>query len=164
MNQYIFDLVENTNRNIFLTGKAGTGKTTFLNNFKKKTRKKYIIVAPTGIAAINAGGVTIHSIFGLPLKTFVPSMERIDKNLANNIADLLSHLKYRKDKLKLLKEVEIIVIDEVSMLRADVLDMMDFALRSVRRNQHKFGGVQMLFIGDLYQLPPVVKEEQEYIF
>ena len=155
MNQYIFDLVENTSRNIFLTGRAGTGKTTFLNNFVKKTRKKHIILAPTGIATINAGGVTIHSMFGLPLRTFVPTIERIDTNLANNIADLLPHFKYRKDKLKLLREVEIIIIDEVSMLRADVLDMMDFALRSVRRNQYKFGGVQMLFIGDLYQLPPV---------
>lgn len=163
MSQYIFDLVENTSRNIFLTGRAGTGKTTFLNNFVKKTHKKHIILAPTGIAAINAGGVTIHSMFGLPLRTFVPTIERIDTNLANNIADLLPHFKYRKDKLKLLREVEIIIIDEVSMLRADVLDMMDFALRSVRRNQYKFGGVQMLFIGDLYQLPPVIREEQEYI-
>ena len=163
MNQYIFDLVENTSRNIFLTGRAGTGKTTFLNNFVKKTRKKHIILAPTGIAAINAGGVTIHYMFGLPLRAFVPTIERIDTNLANNIADLLPHFKYRKDKLKLLREVEIIIIDEVSMLRADVLDMMDFALRSVRRNQYKFGGVQILFIGDLYQLPPVIREEQEYI-
>lgn len=163
MNQHIFDLVENTSRSIFLTGKAGTGKTTFLNNFVKNSRKKYIVVAPTGIAAINAGGVTIHSMFGLPLRPFVPTMERVDTNLANNISDLLSHFKYRKEKLKLLREVEIIIIDEVSMLRADVLDMIDFSLRSVRRNQQKFGGVQMLFIGDLYQLPPVIREDNEYI-
>lgn len=155
----IFNLVENTSRSIFLTGKAGTGKTTFLNNFVQKTRKKYIIVAPTGIAAINAGGVTIHSMFGLPLRTFIPTTERIDQNIANNIYDLASHFKYRKDKLKLLREIEIIIIDEVSMLRADVLDMMDFALRHIRRNQEPFGGVQMLFIGDLYQLPPVVRDE-----
>ncbi len=159
MNESLFNLVEFTNRSIFLTGKAGTGKTTFLNDFVRKTRKKYIVVAPTGIAAINAGGVTIHSMFGLPLRTFLPTTERIDSDFANNIADLMNHFRYRKDKLKLLREIEIIIIDEVSMLRADVLDMMDFSLRTVRRNQQKFGGVQMLFIGDLYQLPPVVRDE-----
>lgn len=159
MNQSLFDITEYTNRNIFLTGKAGTGKTTFLNQFVERTQKKHIVVAPTGIAAINAGGVTIHSMFGLPLRTFLPTTERIDGNLAMNIADLMPHFKYRKDKLKLLREVEIIIIDEVSMLRADVLDMMDFSLRHIRRNQQKFGGVQMLFIGDLYQLPPVVRDE-----
>ena len=159
MNNSLFEIVEHTNRSIFLTGKAGTGKTTFLNDFVKKTKKKHIVVAPTGIAAINAGGVTIHSMFGLPLRTFLPTTERIDQNLANNIADLMPHFKYRKDKLKLLREIEIIIIDEASMLRADVLDMMDFSLRHVRRNQQKFGGVQMLFIGDLYQLPPVVRDE-----
>ena len=159
MNESLFNLTEHTNRSIFLTGKAGTGKTTFLNDFVSKTQKKYIVVAPTGIAAINAGGVTIHSMFGLPLRTFLPTTERVDSNTANNIADLMHHFKYRKDKLKLLRELELIIIDEVSMLRSDVLDMMDFSLRSVRRNQQKFGGVQMLFIGDLYQLPPVVRDE-----
>ena len=159
MNDSLFDLLEFTNRSIFLTGKAGTGKTTFLNDFVKKTQKKHIVVAPTGIAAINAGGVTIHSMFSLPLRTFLPTLERIDTNYAMNIADLMPHFRYRKDKLKLLREIEIIIIDEVSMLRADVLDMMDFSLRHIRRNQQKFGGVQMLFIGDLYQLPPVVRDE-----
>ena len=159
MNESLFNLTEHTNRSIFLTGKAGTGKTTFLNDFVSKTQKKYIVIAPTGIAAINAGGVTIHSMFGLPLRTFLPTTERVDSNTANNIADLMHHFKYRKDKLKLLRELELIIIDEVSMLRADVLDMMDFSLRSVRRNQQRFGGVQMLFIGDLYQLPPVVRDE-----
>jgi ATP-dependent exoDNAse (exonuclease V) alpha subunit len=159
MNNHFFDLIEHTNRSVFLTGKAGTGKTTFLNDFVKKTRKKYIVVAPTGIAAINAGGVTIHSMFGLPLRTFLPTTDRIDGSLANNIADLMPHFKYRKDKLKLLREVEVLIIDEVSMLRADVLDMMDFSLRFIRRNNQRFGGVQMLFIGDLYQLPPVVRDE-----
>ena len=163
MNENIFDLIENTNRNVFLTGRAGTGKTTFLNNFVKKTRKNYIIVAPTGIAAINAGGTTIHSMFGLPLRPFVPTIDRVDSNLANNISDLLPHFRYRKDKLKLLREVEIIIIDEVSMLRADVLDMMDFALRTARRNQQKFGRVQILFVGDLFQLPPVLREDNESI-
>ncbi len=159
MNESLFNLVEHTNRSIFLTGKAGTGKTTFLNDFVSKTHKKHIVVAPTGIAAINAGGVTIHSMFGLPLRTFLPTVDRVDSNVANNISDLIHHFKYRKDKLKLLREIEIIIIDEVSMLRADVLDMMDFSLRHIRRNQQKFGGVQMLFIGDLYQLPPVVRDE-----
>jgi len=159
MNNHFFDLLEHTNRSVFLTGKAGTGKTTFLNDFVKRTRKKHIVVAPTGIAAINAGGVTIHSMFGLPLRTFLPTTDRIDTNLANNIADLMPHFKYRKDKLKLLREVEILIIDEVSMLRSDVLDMMDFSLRFIRRNNQRFGGVQMLFIGDLYQLPPVVRDE-----
>lgn len=159
MNNHFFDLIEYTNRSIFLTGKAGTGKTTFLNDFVKRTKKKHIVVAPTGIAAINAGGVTIHSMFGLPLRTFLPTTDRIDTSLANNIADLMPHFKYRKDKLKLLREVEVLIIDEVSMLRADVLDMMDFSLRFIRRNSQRFGGVQMLFIGDLYQLPPVVRDE-----
>ena len=152
MNDSLFELIEHTNRSLFLTGKAGTGKTTFLNDFVKKTKKKHIVVAPTGIAAIN-------SMFGLPLRTFLPTTERTDQNMANNIADLMVHFKYRKDKLKLLREIEIIVIDEASMLRSDVLDMMDFSLRHVRRNQQKFGGVQILFIGDLYQLPPVVRDE-----
>lgn len=94
MNESLFEITEHTNRSIFLTGKAGTGKTTFLNHFVKKTRKKYIVVAPTGIAAINAGGVTIHSMFGLPLRTFIPTTDRIDGNLGMNIADLMPHFKY----------------------------------------------------------------------
>lgn len=159
MNNHFFDLIEYTSRSVFLTGKAGTGKTTFLNEFVKKTKKKHIVVAPTGIAAINAGGVTIHSMFGLPLRTFLPTTDRIDSSIANNVIDLQQHFKYRKDKLKLLREVEVLIIDEVSMLRADVLDMMDFSLRFIRRNNQRFGGVQMLFIGDLYQLPPVVRDE-----
>lgn len=163
MKDQIFELIENTNRNIFLTGKAGTGKTTFLNYFVKNTRKNHIVVAPTGIAAINAGGVTIHSMFALPLRPFVPVNEPIDTASANNISHLISHFRYGKHKLKLLRELEIIIIDEVSMLRADVLDMVDFALRKARRNQERFGGVQMLFIGDLFQLPPVIREDSEYI-
>lgn len=159
MNEDIFQLVENTQRTIFLTGKAGTGKTTFLNDFVSKTRKKHVVVAPTGIAAINAGGVTVHSMFGLPLKTFLPTTDPVDGQYAINIQQLMPHFKYRKDKLKILRELELVIIDEVSMLRADVLDMIDFSLRAVRRNQEPFGGVQMLFIGDLFQLPPVVRNE-----
>jgi len=157
------ELLEHTSRNVFLTGKAGTGKTTFLNEFVKKTRKKHIIVAPTGIAAINAGGVTIHSLFAIPSRTFVPTTEPVDPNLAMNINELFPHFKYRKDKLDLFREIELIIIDEVSMLRADLLDMMDHSLRRVRRNQLPFGGAQLLLIGDLYQLPPVVRDESERI-
>lgn len=157
----LFNLIEHTHRSIFLTGKAGTGKTTFLGNFVAKTKKKYVVVAPTGIAAINAGGVTIHSMFGLPLTTFVPAYDDIDRNEAINIQQLLPHFKYRRDKLKLLRALEILIIDEVSMLRCDVMDMIDLALRAARRPQQKFGGVQLLLIGDLYQLPPVVKENTE---
>lgn len=156
----LFELIEHTHRSVFLTGKAGTGKTTFLNKLVEKTRKKHVVVAPTGIAAINAGGVTIHSFFGLPLRPFLPTTERLDGNLGNNISDLMAHFRYRKDKQKLLRELELLIIDEVSMLRADILDMMDYALRYVRRNSLPFGGVQILFIGDLYQLPPVVREAE----
>ncbi|WP_250255241.1 AAA family ATPase [Chryseobacterium sp. Marseille-Q3244] len=156
-------LLEHTNRSVFLTGKAGTGKTTFLNNFVKITRKKHIIVAPTGIAAINAGGVTIHSLFAIPSRTFVPTTEPVDPNLAMNINELFPHFKYRKEKLDLFREIELIIIDEVSMLRADLLDMMDHSLRRVRRNQLPFGGVQLLLVGDLYQLPPVVRDDSERI-
>lgn len=156
-------LLEHTNRSVFLTGKAGTGKTTFLNNFVKITRKKHIIVAPTGIAAINASGVTIHSLFAIPSRTFVPTTEPVDPNLAMNINELFPHFKYRKEKLDLFREIELIIIDEVSMLRADLLDMMDHSLRRVRRNQLPFGGVQLLLVGDLYQLPPVVRDDSERI-
>lgn len=163
MHQELFNLLEYTSRSVFLTGKAGTGKTTFLNEFVKRTSKNYIVVAPTGIAAINAGGVTIHSMFGLPLSTFVPTTDDIDRNEAINMVQLLPHFKYRHDKLKLLRSLEILIVDEVSMLRADVLDMMDLSLRAARRSTQKFGGVQLLLIGDLYQLPPVVKQSSEAI-
>ncbi len=156
-----FDLAEFTRRHLFLTGKAGTGKTTFLHHFIQKTKKQYIVVAPTGIAAINAGGVTIHSLFGLPLTTFAPTTDYVDPNEAINIPNLLPHFKYRREKLQLLRALEILIIDEVSMLRCDVLDMIDLALRSARRSTQKFGGVQLLLIGDLYQLPPVVKQSAE---
>ncbi|SDJ78901.1 AAA family ATPase [Chryseobacterium jejuense] len=159
----LIELLEHTNRSVFLTGKAGTGKTTFLNHFVEATRKKHIIVAPTGIAAINAGGVTIHSLFAIPSRTFVPTTEHVDPNLAMNINELFPHFKYRKEKLDLFREIELIIIDEVSMLRADLLDMMDHSLRRVRRNQLPFGGAQLLLIGDLYQLPPVVRDDSERI-
>ncbi|ANH79612.1 AAA family ATPase [Niabella ginsenosidivorans] len=163
MTEKIFNIIEYTQRSVFLTGKAGTGKTTFLNEFTKKTTKKHMVAAPTGIAAINAGGVTLHSLFGLPLITFAPTTEPVDRNEAINIPQLLPHFKYRKEKLKLLRALELLIIDEVSMLRADVLDMIDWALKSARRSTQAFGGVQLLLIGDLYQLPPVVKQSSEAI-
>lgn len=159
MRDDVIELLEYTGRNIFLTGKAGTGKTTLLNDFVKITQKKYILLAPTGIAAIQAGGVTIHSMFGLPLKSFVPTREKINQNDAINIPELGPYLYFRKEKINLLQQVEMCIIDEVSMLRADVLDMVDIALRKARQIPEPFGGVQMVFIGDLYQLPPVVRNE-----
>jgi hypothetical protein len=161
---YATKFINYTNKNIFLTGKAGTGKTTFLKQIVNNTYKKSLIVAPTGIAAINAGGVTIHSMFQLPFGAFVPANQ--DKESYNerikfhSPAALIKNLQMFDSKRKLLREVELLIIDEVSMLRADLLDAIDCVLRHVRRNNNPFGGVQMLFIGDLLQLPPVVKNEE----
>jgi len=163
--EYASKFINNTNRHVFLTGKAGTGKTTFLKHIIKHTYKNAVIVAPTGIAAINAGGVTIHSMFQLPFGTFIPN------NTSNNIfnenhkintpATLMKNMQMHVTKRRLLQELELLIIDEVSMLRADLLDAIDTVLRSVRRKQYiPFGGVQILFIGDLLQLPPVIKEEE----
>jgi len=163
MNENLHNLLEYTNVSVFLTGKAGTGKTTFLRDYVQKTRKNFIITAPTGIASVNAGGTTIHSLFKLPLRTFVPTTENANIGDAININELSLKFKYDKNRLSLLRKLELLIIDEVSMLRADLLDMIDFALRHVRKNSKPFGGVQILFIGDLYQLPPVVKEDSEQI-
>lgn len=153
-----------TSRHIFLTGKAGTGKTTFLRRIITETHKRAIIVAPTGIAAINAGGVTIHSQFQLPFGTFLPKTAPanigVDYQHYNTPKTILRHLNMRADKRRILLELELLIIDEVSMLRADVLDAIDFVLRFVRKNNASFGGVQLLFIGDLHQLPPVVKNDE----
>ncbi len=154
------DFVKNTAAPIFLSGKAGTGKTTFLKTVLPTCGKKYIVVAPTGVAAINAGGVTIHSMFGLPTKSFIPENDAVDPNLANNPFMLSSHFKYPRAKREVLRELELLVIDEVSMVRMDIMDAIDLALRSVRRNPEPFGGVQPLFIGDLFQLAPVVKDDE----
>ncbi|MFM7022703.1 MAG: helix-turn-helix domain-containing protein [Flavobacteriales bacterium] len=154
--------INHTRKNIFLTGKAGTGKTTFLKHIIQYTHKKAVIVAPTGIAAINAGGATIHSLFQLPFGSFVP-VKHQHSSAYSKIVDpqsLYKNLHIAGVKRKLLQELELLIIDEVSMLRADVLDAIDLVLRFVRRKQHvAFGGVQVLFIGDLLQLPPVVKDE-----
>lgn len=159
------DYVQYTQRHIFLTGKAGTGKTTFLHNIIKLTHKKAIIVAPTGIAAINAAGVTIHSQFQLPFGAFLPdeaystaSSSGIAFNTQKTLGKHFIHM--RGDRRKVLTELELLVIDEVSMLRADVLDAIDLVLRMVRKSRENFGGVQLLFIGDLHQLPPVSKAQE----
>jgi len=159
--QLAFDLANYTAKNLFITGKAGTGKTTFLKELRKKTQKNTIVAAPTGVAAINAGGVTLHSLFLLPLISFVPANDwEIDRNIAITKSELYRHFRYNKEKRKLLTEVEMLIIDEVSMLRADILDAVNWALQSVRHNPAPFGGVQVVMIGDMYQLPPVIKDEQ----
>jgi uncharacterized protein YpbB len=161
-------LINQTGKNIFLTGKAGTGKTTFLKHIVENTHKNCIVAAPTGIAAINAGGITLHSLFQLPFGSFIPKNDSsvISNSYLklNNPQSLLKSLQLNANKRALLKSLDLLIIDEVSMLRADILDAIDAILRSVRKNHQKpFGGVQMLFIGDLLQLPPVVKDEEWHI-
>ncbi|MCD4812884.1 helix-turn-helix domain-containing protein [bacterium] len=161
----ISKFINNTNGNIFLTGRAGTGKTTFLRSIVETTHKKAIVAAPTGIAAINAGGVTLHSLFQLPFGAFIPEeVNQSSTSITTSLStpkSLVSSYKMHKTKRLLLREMELLIIDEVSMLRADLLDAIDVVLRHVRRNKAKpFGGVQVLFIGDLFQLAPVVKEDE----
>lgn len=158
--------VQHTGRNIFLTGKAGTGKTTFLKYIREHCSKKTAVVAPTGVAAINAGGVTVHTFFQLPLGAFVPVGQIPDSGdqLFNNRQTMLRNLRLSQPKKLLMRELELLVVDEVSMLRADMLDAIDVVLRHVRRKPSQpFGGVQVLFIGDLFQLPPVVSD-REWVF
>lgn len=143
------DIVGNTSQSIFLTGKAGTGKTTFLHYIRNNVDKNVIVAAPTGVAAINAGGVTLHSLLQLPFEPFIPNFEGKKK--------LDYHFKLRRSKIEMLRELDLLIIDEVSMLRADLLDAIDYMLRRYRNSQKPFGGVQMLFIGDMFQLPPVVQ-------
>ena len=156
--------INQTNRSIFLTGKAGTGKTTFLRSVIEHTHKTAIIVAPTGIAAINAGGVTIHSQFQLPFGMFVPDNNAQSNNSyvkVNTPISVVKGMQMADRKRKLLREVELVIIDEVSMLRADLLDGIDMILKYIKRENNKpFGGAQVLFIGDLMQLPPVVKDDE----
>ena len=161
--QLATDLVNQSSCNIFITGKAGTGKTTFLKFIKENCPKQIAVVAPTGVAAINAGGVTMHSLFQLPFSPFIPGDGgfRKQNNEVSNRNDLLSHLKMTSEKKKVLQELELLIIDEISMVRCDMLDAVDTVLRHIRhRYQEKFGGVQVLFIGDMFQLPPVVKNEE----
>jgi hypothetical protein len=154
-----------TNRHLFLTGRAGTGKTTFLRGIISETHKKAVIAAPTGVAAINAGGVTLHSLFQLPFGSYVPSDGfRFTAELQSEIntpRTLMRNIHMHESKRRLIREMELLIIDEVSMLRADIVDAMDRIMRSVRRQRGlPFGGVQVLFIGDLLQLPPVVKDDE----
>ena len=157
--------VNNTNANIFLTGKAGTGKTTFLRDLAQKTHKRFVIVAPTGIAALNAKGVTIHSQFLLPLGSFIPTQDP-SGTVSDSGAFYTQNSLVRKHPLnsvrkQVLRDVDLLIIDEVSMLRADVLDAIDFRLKHARRNYNQpFGGVQVLMIGDLFQLPPIVRDHE----
>jgi len=145
--------VEQTGCNIFLTGKAGTGKTTFLKSLHERTDKRLIVTAPTGVAAINAGGVTLHSFFQLPLGPFVPGNEGYERGTR-------PQFRFSKEKKKILESLDLLVIDEISMVRADLLDAVDSVLRRYRNNNLPFGGVQLLMIGDLHQLPPVAKREE----
>ncbi len=149
-----------TNLNIFLTGKAGTGKTTFLRYLRQSNCKNMVVAAPTGVAAINAGGVTLHSLFQLPFAPFVPS-KNSNNEQAVNAHSLVSQIHYNKDKLDLLRKLELLIIDEASMVACHTVDAIDTLLRSVRRRYNEpFGGIQVLFIGDLHQLPPVVKRDE----
>ncbi len=145
------NFVRHTGNNVFLTGKAGTGKTTFLHNLKKSTPKRMIVTAPTGVAAINAGGVTLHSFFQLPFGPFVPD---------NGLYQQTRQHRFSKDKINIIKSLDLLVIDEISMVRADLLDGVDAVLRRYKRRDLPFGGVQLLMIGDLHQLSPVVKDDE----
>jgi hypothetical protein len=161
--EFTLRFINQTHRSVFLTGKAGTGKTTLLREIIQTTHKNTVVVAPTGIAALNAGGVTIHSMFQLPFGGFIPD------NSAPHFSDsvkfetkstLVRHFRMSGLKKSVIRNMELLIIDEVSMLRADLLDAIDFMMQSVRKKKMSFGGVQVLFIGDLLQLPPVIRDEE----
>lgn len=159
--QLAADFINFSNRSVFLTGKAGTGKTTFLKHIKQHSIKQMAVVAPTGVAAINAGGVTIHSFFQLPFSPFIPQSKGFKKEDSLDKHQLIGRIKVSSERRKIFQQLELLVIDEISMVRADVLDAIDVVLQHFRNNYlEPFGGVQVLFIGDLLQLPPVVKEEE----
>ena len=145
-----FDYVQKKNKNIFLTGKAGTGKTTFLHLIREESMKRLVVVAPTGVAAINAKGVTIHSFFQLPFGPFIPDNQKA----------LDQQRRFRREKINIIRGLDLLIIDEISMVRSDVLDGIDAVLRKYKNKLLPFGGVQLLMIGDLHQLPPVVKNEE----
>jgi len=155
--QDALQIVNYTRRSLFLTGKAGTGKSTFLRYVAEHTKKKHVILAPTGIAAINAGGSTLHSFFKLPFHPLLPNDTRYDRR---HIKDTL---KYTSNHRKLLREVQLIIIDEISMVRADIIDFIDRVLRIYTRSNEPFGGKQLLLVGDIYQLEPVLKEEDRQL-
>ena len=158
--QDALNLVQYTRQSVFLTGKAGTGKSTFLKYVCQATKKKHVVLAPTGIAAINAGGCTLHSFFKLPFYPLLPD----DPNFSLQGSKLQSFLKYTAAHKKLLKNIELVIIDEISMVRADIIDFIDKVLRVYSQNMREpFGGKQMLFVGDVYQLEPVVKADERDI-
>jgi len=162
--KYTLQFINQTQRSVFLTGRAGTGKTTLLREIIETTHKNTVVVAPTGIAALNAGGVTIHSMFQLPFSGFIPS-HTADSHFSDMVkfetkASLSRHFKMSGLKKAVIRNMELLIIDEVSMLRADLLDAMDYMMQSVRKKTAPFGGVQVLFIGDLLQLPPVIKDAE----
>ncbi len=163
MEELVLRLINQTQQPVFLTGRAGTGKTTLLKKIVAQTHKNHVIVAPTAVAAINAGGVTIHSMFQLPFHPFLP-VDYADASSAQLYFEtrnsIKKHFKVNRDKRKIFQNLELLVIDEVSMVRPDLLDAVDEVLRYHRRNQRPFGGVQLLFIGDLMQLPPIVRNEE----
>ena len=150
--QYALDCALHTDKLIYLTGKAGTGKTTFLKYLRKVSKKKMVVLAPTGVAAINAKGQTIHSFFQIEPSLFVPDDTRLTTQFYKTF-------NYNQDKIKMIKNMEMLVIDEISMVRCDLLDVVDVILRKVRRNPNPFGGVQVILIGDTFQLPPVVGDK-----
>lgn len=161
--KYTLQFINQTQRSVFLTGKAGTGKTTLLREIIQTTHKNTVVVAPTGIAALNAGGVTIHSMFQLPFGGFIPdnsAPQFSDSTKFETKATLRRHFRMSGLKKSVIRNMELLIIDEVSMLRADLLDAMDFMMQSVRKKNSPFGGVQVLFIGDLLQLPPVIRDEE----
>jgi hypothetical protein len=158
-----YEFIQNTQRSLFLTGKAGSGKTTFLKHLIKHTHKNTIVCAPTGVAAINAGGVTLHSFFQLPFTPYLPDRFKSYNDLSPSIdkSGLLKNLKFNSQKKNIIEKLELLIIDEISMVRCDVLDAIDITLRHYRGKMLKpFGGLQVLFIGDLYQLPPVAKDNE----
>ena len=157
--EFVEELVLFTDSHIFLTGKAGTGKTTFLKNLPLKTYKRMVVLAPTGVAAINAGGQTIHSFFQLPFGPQLP--EGATGGQAWNAKSKAAQLqKLNKKKINLIRSLDLLIIDEISMVRADVLDAIDSVLRRVRRSQKPFGGLQLLMIGDVHQLAPGANAEE----
>ena len=162
---YTLRFINQTQRSVFLTGKAGTGKTTLLREIIETTHKNTVVVAPTGIAALNAGGVTIHSMFQLPFGGFIPdnsAPDFLESTKFETKATLRRHFKMSGLKKSVIRNMELLIIDEVSMLRADLLDAMDFMMQTVRKRNQPFGGVQVLFIGDLLQLPPVIRDDEWY--
>ena len=155
-----FDFLQYTNQNIFLTGKAGTGKTTFLKNLKKSSPKRMVVVAPTGVAAINAGGVTIHSFFQMSFGPQIPVDPGKQRPLVTSPDASFAAKRFSREKINIIRSLDLLVIDEISMVRADILDGIDEVLRRYKNRYKPFGGIQLLMIGDLQQLAPVVKEDE----